>query len=170
MSKTSGANLFKEPTQWPLLPPWWLLAAPRAAALLNVTSATLQNWRVRGEGPEPVPPMYLKPTQGDPIYYRYADIRSWAASRIGLSYGFDDQCRDFFDEVFPFLNEGIGSSLGRAKTFDDMYTRERATVMSGRAPAHLSLEIVEKLDVYYSRQPQKLAPSKSPARLGGTVR
>jgi hypothetical protein len=156
MSRISGANLFKEPAQWPLLPPWWLLAAPRAAALLNVTSATLQNWRVRGEGPEPVPPMYLKPTQGDPIYYRYTDIRSWAATRLGLSYTFDDQCVDFFNEVCPNLNGGTGSNLGRAKTFDMLFSSARSEVRVGNPPIHFDLKTIEGMDIYYSRQPKRL--------------
>ena len=50
------AKLFKEPAQWPLIPPWWLLPSPQAAAFLNIKPATLQSWRIRGEGPEPVPP------------------------------------------------------------------------------------------------------------------
>ena len=64
MSRNSVAHLFKEPAQWPLIPPWWLVSAPQAAALLNIKPATLQSWRIRGGGPEPVPPMYLHPTQG----------------------------------------------------------------------------------------------------------
>lgn len=157
MSKKSGAGLFKEPAKWPLLPPWWLLSAPQVAALLNVTSATLHNWRIRGEGPDAVPPMYLKPTQGDPVYYRYGDVRTWAASRIGLNYPFEEQCRDFFAEVFPQLNGGTGSTAGRAKVFDRLYRDERHRILSGTKPLYLDRPMVEALDLHYSRQPRRTA-------------
>ncbi|MGR3608690.1 MAG: helix-turn-helix transcriptional regulator [Sulfitobacter sp.] len=153
MTKTSGANLFKEPTKWPLMPPWWLLSSPQAAALLSVTSATLHNWRVRGEGPEPVPPMYLRKTQGNPIYYRYSNVRTWAATRVGLEYSFEDQCHDFFERVFPPMNGFTGPLKGVLKIFDDLFAKERSKVKSGNDPWQLSLADVETMDVYYSRQP-----------------
>jgi hypothetical protein len=52
-------------------PPWWLLSAPQAAALLNIKPATLQSWRIRGEDPDPVPPRHLHSIQGNPVYCRY---------------------------------------------------------------------------------------------------
>ena len=64
MPKTSGANLYKDAARWPVMPPWWLLSSPQAAALINVTPATLHMWRTRGEGPPAVPPLFLKPAQG----------------------------------------------------------------------------------------------------------
>lgn len=154
MTKISGANLFKEPTKWPLMPPWWLLSAPQAAALLNVSPATLHAWRVRGEGPEAVPPMYLRKTQGNPIFFRYSDVRSWAATRIGLEYCFEDQCHDFFELMFPTLNDSRGSLNGVMKAFGDLFAQEREKIRSGKDPWQLSIKDVEAMDVYYSRQPK----------------
>lgn len=156
MSVKTGQKLFEAPPKWPLLPPWWLLARPEAAALLNVTSATLRNWRIRGEGPVQVPPMYLRPTQGDPAYYRYADIREWAASRVGLKYTFEDQCRDFFDQVFPALNSGTGSMAARAYEFDRLYREERDRLRSGKKTSYLPKATVEALDLDFSRQPERV--------------
>ncbi|MCR9272543.1 MULTISPECIES: DNA-binding protein [Mameliella] len=153
MSVKTGQKLFENPTKWPLLPPWWLLPRPQAAALLNVTSATMRNWRIRGEGPPQVPPMYLRPTQGDPAYYRYADIREWAASRVGLQYAFEDQCRDFFEQIFPNLAGGTDQMKGRAWTFDRIYREDRDRLRSGRKTWYLSQETIEALDLHFSRQP-----------------
>lgn len=163
MSRTSGANLFIEPAQWPLLPPWWLLAAPRAAALLNVTSATLQNWRVRGEGPESVPPMYLKPTQGDPIYYRYADIRAWAATRVGISFSLEDQLDAFLKGEGCPLAKDNSPIRSLARAFDYFIQVDRKRVQLGLGPLFFSgcgpeailweESYLGYLDTYYSKQP-----------------
>lgn len=158
MSNTSGSNLFKNPTKWPLIPPWWLLSSPAAAALLNVTSATLHNWRVRGEGPTVVPPMYIRPTQGDPVYYQYAAVRSWAAKRLGIEYTMEDQCRDFFEKTVPLLNTGVGSCQARAQCFDRFFSDDHRQVRQGFKPAHITLKLVQQMDLYYSRQPRQLQP------------
>lgn len=158
MSKISGANLFKEPANWPLIPPWWLISSPQAAALLNVTSATLHNWRIRGEGPAAVPPMYLKPTQGDPIYYLYGFVRSWAAERLGLTYSIEDQCRDFFNGTEPRLNDGETTWQGRARSFDLLFHDDHRRVRSGQNPEYIPFELVQDMDLYYSRQPKQIRP------------
>jgi len=164
MSKISGSNLFKNPAKWPLIPPWWLLSAPQAAALLGVTSASLHNWRVRSEGPEAVPPMYLRKTQGDPIYYMYGAVRLWAAHRVGLDYSMDDQCSDFFSHALPKMNGGIGSWQGRAKEFEIFFQRDHTQACKGEEPAYFSLEQVQQMDVYFSRQPRQLQPMLSLTR------
>lgn len=156
MNKNSVAHLFKEPAQWPFIPPWWLVSTPQAAALLNMKPATLQHWRVRGEGPEPVPPMYLRPTQGDPVYYIYANIRSWAAQRLGLSYSIHEQCYDFFNETMPILNRGEAPWRGRAKTFDMLFKQAHVDVRKKRKPRYLTIEQLQKMDLYYSKQPNQL--------------
>jgi len=98
--------------------------------------------------------MYLRKTQGDPIYYRYSDVRAWAATRIGLEYSFKDQCYDFFERVFPTINEVMKTPRGAAKVFDDLFTKERSKVSSAKDPTYLALADVEAMDIYYSRQPK----------------
>jgi hypothetical protein len=166
MSRNSVAHLFKEPAQWPLIPPWWLVSAPQAAALLNIKPATLQSWRIRGEGPEPVPPMYLHPTQGNPVYYRYGDIREWAASRVGLSFPFEDQCIAFLQEVEPWLGETEWPVGGLALSFDILYRDERKLVQQGEDPHRLDRKLIETLDTFYSRQPRFKNPKKKPSLYG----
>jgi len=158
MKKKSGANLFKEPAKWPLIPPWWLLSSPQAAALLNVTPATLNNWRVRGEGPVAVPPMYLKPTQGDPIYYLYGKVRSWAAERLSLTYVMADQCQDFFNSVDPRLHELFSSWRGGAKNFNMLFEADHKRARNGKKTAFFSPEQIHEMDIYYSRQPRQWQP------------
>jgi hypothetical protein len=156
MSVKTGQKLFENPSKWPLLPPWWLLARPQAAALLNVTSATMRNWDIRGEGPAQVPPMYLRPTQGTPAYYRYADIREWAADRIGIQYSFDDQCLDFFEQVFPWLADGSGPMTDRTFLFDKLFCEARNAIKAGKSPRRFTKEIIESLDPHFSRQPVRV--------------
>ena len=110
MPKKPGANLYKDAASWPVIPPWWLLSSTQAAALINVTPATLHYWRTRGEGPATVPTLFLRPTQGDPIFYVYAVLRSWAAERVGIQYSFEDQCSDYFLEVIPGLETSFKSN------------------------------------------------------------
>lgn len=154
MNRITGAKLFKEPTKWPLIPPWWLVSAPQAAALLNVTPATLSNWRICSEGPQAVPPMYIRPTQGNPIYYRYGDVRAWAASRVGLEYDIEDQCLDFYKVALPNLAEMNGSHLANSKYFDKIYEEGRQNVRSGRDPSWITKEHIEAMDIYFSKQPR----------------
>lgn len=85
MNENPSAKLFKEPANWPLIPPWWLVSSTDAAALLNVKPATLHSWRARNQGPKPFPPMYLRPTQGRPFYYQYGALRSWSVSKLGMT-------------------------------------------------------------------------------------
>lgn len=162
MSRHSVAHLFKEPARWPHIPPWWLLPAPQAAALLNIKPATLQSWRVRGEGPDQVPPMYLFPTQGNPVYYRYGDIREWAASRVGLSFSFLDQCFQFQASAFK---SSANASIGKmARCFDHMFQYDRQRIQLGLEPLYFTggeeeatfwkAEFLGYLDTYYARQPR----------------
>ena len=125
MNENPAGKLFKEPAIWPTIPPWWLLSSTDAAALLNVKPATLHSWRIRGHGPAPYPPMYLKPTQGRPLYYQYGALRSWAAIRLGMAYSFEDQCMDFFRETLPMLAEGTGSIDSRVALFEKLFQDDR---------------------------------------------
>lgn len=158
MTKISGSNLFKNPTKWPVIPPWWLLSSPQVAALLSVTSATLHNWRVRDEGPDSVPPMYLRKTQGDPVYYMYGAIRMWAAERLGLNYPMEDQSRDFFESVDPNFNSGTGTWRGRANAFNLVFAEAHRDARNGKKSFRFTLEQIQQLDIYYSRQPRQLQP------------
>ena len=46
--------------------------------------------RTRTEGPLVAPPLFIKPTQGDPVFYVYG------AQRIGVQFLFEDQCYGFY--------------------------------------------------------------------------
>lgn len=154
MNEQPAAKLFKEPASWPLIPPWWLLSSTESAALLNVKPATLHSWRIRGYGPPPYPPMYLKPTQGNPLYYQYGALRSWAASKLGLSYSFEDQCDSFLSEIAPVLIRGAGSLQVRMDLFQEIFEEKRQWVLEGGESGMISTNHIQSLDVYYSRQPK----------------
>ncbi len=154
MPKTPGANLYKDASLWPVIPPWWLLSSPQAAALINVAPATLQYWRTRGEWPAAVAPMLLKPAQGDPVFFVYGTLRSWAAERVGIKYLFEDQCHDFFAEVMPPMNSTYGSVVARAEMFDRILESGRRHVRLGQPPGLISKERILALEAFFAKQPK----------------
>jgi hypothetical protein len=153
MPKKPGANLYKDAARWPVIPPWWLLSSTQAAALINVTPATLHYWRTRGEGPTTVPSLFLKPTQGDPIFYVYAVLRAWAAEKVGVQYSFEDQCSDFFLEVSPEFEISFTTVKAKAHTFDQLHASSRKKVGKGENPNIVDRATVLRLDPYYAKQP-----------------
>lgn len=170
MPATATANLFRSPALWPTIPPWWLLSTPQAAALINLRPATLSAWRIRGEGPPIVPPMYLKPIQGNPIFYQYGAFRSWAAAAVGLTYGFEDQCRDFLNSAAPIIERGTGSWEAKAQVFEWQFDRDRKAAIEGRELEIIDLKLIEELDAYASRQPRWRGSSKGIQPLGAKAR
>jgi hypothetical protein len=54
-----------------------LIDAKTAAPLIGITPATLENWRVRGEGP----PFHKTPGRTGKVLYDPADIEAWRAKR-----------------------------------------------------------------------------------------
>ena len=158
MPKKPGSNLYKDAARWPQIPPWWLLSSTQSAALINVTPATLHYWRTRGEGPSTVPPLFIKPTQGDPVFYVYGTLRAWAAERIGVQYLFEDQCYDYFKEIFPPLAAGVGSVAARAQVFDRQYETARRKVRQGECPGLMKRAIILDLDAFYAKQPKWQRP------------
>ena len=153
MNETPAAKLFKEPGIWPNLAPWWLVSSTEAAALLNVKPAALHTWRFRGFGPPVFPPMYVRPTQGCPLYFQYGALRAWAASRIGIAYEFDDQCMDFFRRNVPQLVDGTGSVEARIQLFNNLFQEERRSAQTGKKATFMPLNIIQDLDLGFSRQP-----------------
>lgn len=54
-----------------------LIPSRKAAALIGITPATLENWRIRGEGPA-----FVKtPGRTGKVLYDPADIEAWRAKR-----------------------------------------------------------------------------------------
>ena len=54
-----------------------LIDAKTAAPLIGITPATLENWRVRGEGP----PFHKTPGRTGKVLYDPADIEAWRIQR-----------------------------------------------------------------------------------------
>jgi hypothetical protein len=54
-----------------------LIDAKTAAPLIGITTATLENWRVRGEGP----PFHKTPGRTGKVLYDPADIEAWRTQR-----------------------------------------------------------------------------------------
>ena len=154
MPKEPGAKLYKDAARWPVMPPWWLLSSPQSAALINVTPATLHYWRTRGEGPETVPSLFLRKTQGDPVFYIYGVLRTWAAERVGIQYDFDDQCSDYFLHAQPHLNTCFSSLAAKAGMFDHLHEHAREKVGRGEDPGIVDRETVLSLDAFYAKQPK----------------
>ena len=54
-----------------------LIDAKTAAPLIGITPATLENWRVRGEGP----PFHKTPGRTGKVLYDPTDIEAWRTQR-----------------------------------------------------------------------------------------
>jgi hypothetical protein len=54
-----------------------LIPSREAAAFIGVSPATLENWRVRGEGP----PFHKTPGRTGKVLYDPVDIEAWRAKR-----------------------------------------------------------------------------------------
>lgn len=113
--------------------------------------------------------MYLRPTQGNPIYYRYANVRAWAATKVGLEYDYADQCEDFVRAVIPKLAKVATNPQAQAANFDLLYKVDHKKVLEGQDPTYFRLEDIEALDVFYAKQPQHLGKKKKP-RLSRNIR
>lgn len=149
------AKLFKEPTNWPRLPPWWLVTTGEAAGLLNITHSAMSRWRARGFGPPVVPPMYFMPVRGNPLWHQYGALRCWAAEKLGMTYAFEDQCRDFFAFACPLLVDGKGSIEARITTFKSLLTEDSSRLLTGQTPIYIPAALVHDLDPWRARQPQR---------------
>lgn len=100
--------------------------------------------------------MYIKATQGDPVFYQYGALRSWAAQRVGLELDFVDQVHDFFRQTAHSINEGHGSLEAKMKFFDDQFAKNRKRIQRGEDPLLLSKERMLDMDSFFSRQPKWL--------------
>lgn len=142
------------PTQFPYAPPWLLISAPLVAACLQVKPETLNAWRIRGKAPEAVSTALIRPTQGNPLYYRLGQVKKWAAEQVGLPYSISDQILDFMQDFFP---EGvvnytpIGVLMGE---FDARLEEDFRCIRNGKKPNWLPSSQVYDWDIYFSRQPR----------------
>lgn len=155
MNIAAIARLFDAPTTWPPLPPWWLVSSTDVAAFLNVSPKTLHVWRVRGFGPPVFPPMYHRPTQGQPLYYQYGLLRAWVAERLGLQFDDADQCEAYLAEHASFIATAKGSLDDKIDFFEKMYRSDRQRIRAGQSPQRFAAELIEALDLYYARQPKR---------------
>ena len=70
-----------------------------------------------------------------------------------MIYVFDDQCFDFFSRNYPQLIEGTGSVEGRIELFNKLFQEERRNAQIGKPQSFMPLNIVQDLDLGFSRQP-----------------
>lgn len=152
MKTNLATSVFEETATWPGIPPWWLLSSPQVAAILDLTPATLHIWRTKGKGPKFIPPMCLKRRQGDPVYYQYSTLRTWAAQRVGLTLGFEEQVENFFEQQAGGMKTHA-SLEARMDFFDKIFVKNRQSVRKGERPLLVSKDSVLAMDVYFSRQP-----------------
>ncbi|KRS15481.1 hypothetical protein XM52_23975 [Roseovarius indicus] len=103
--------------------------------------------------------MYLRPTQGRPLYYQYGALRAWAANTIGMAYQFEDQCTDFFREVSPIVSDVNGNLQHRIDVFERRFAADRKRILKDETPAWIPIERIHDLDVYHSRQPRRKGPN-----------
>ncbi len=160
MRKSAASNLFANAPRYPYLPPWCLLSSPQVAALLGVTPETLHIWRTLGTAPEAVSTALVRPTQGNPTFFRLGQVKKWASERIGMSYSLQDQSMDFLLEFFPEkivaewpLNEQIN-------LFDRRLEHDLRLQQKGQEPEYFEVKLILEWDNYFSKQP-RFVPARS---------
>jgi hypothetical protein len=154
MQKSSGSNLFHNAPRYPYLPPWCLLSSPQVAALLEVTPETLHAWRTLGTAPEAVSTALVRPTQGNPTFFRLGEVKKWASERIWMSYSMQDQSIDFLLDFFP-EHIVFGWPLSeQIKLFDRQLESDRRRHRQGKTPEHIDTHLILEWDNYISKQPR----------------
>ncbi|MEY8120436.1 hypothetical protein AB9F26_19670 [Falsihalocynthiibacter sp. BN13B15] len=78
-----------------------------------------------------------------------------ADQRLNI-YSIEDQCRDFFEIAFPYINTGTGSWRARAKEFMRTFEESRKSLQLGKGCHFMESDVVQDLDHFYSRQPRQL--------------
>jgi hypothetical protein len=140
-------------TDWPDLPPWWLVCTTRASAILGLSPQTVHRWNHRGLGPRQVPRSYLKPTKGDPAYYRYHDVKAWAAMRFGRPTCFADDTKDFIWRNCPWFSKG-GPTIVYANQLDYYYKSDFADLRRGRKLRFFDEAFLMRFEELYLAQPK----------------
>jgi hypothetical protein len=154
MKQSPGSNLFANAPRYPYLPPWCLLSSPQVAALLGVTPETLHIWRTLGTGPKSVSTALVRPTQGNPTFFRIGQVKKWASKRIGMSYSMQDQSLDFLLDFFP-EHIVFGWPLDeQIKLFDTQLESDRRRHRQGKTPEHIDTQLILDWDNYISKQPR----------------
>jgi len=159
-----GARIFNNSDNWPALPPWWCISTPVVAALLNLNPLTLIKW-ILSKGPRFIPTIHLRRAQGNSYFYRFYEIRRWAAQCIGIEYPIEQQIRDFLGVHMPGGSQG-GDLANQTKGFDFFLTKDRKLIQKGEEPQWLDRDLVLSLDQYFCRQPTWLSEKKRYALLG----
>ncbi|TGD41444.1 hypothetical protein EEB11_18625 [Pseudotabrizicola sediminis] len=98
--------------------------------------------------------MYIRPTPGNPLYYQYGALRTWAASKLGMAFLFEDQCTDFFHRNLRPVLEAADADVARIEIFEMLFCADRETMRKGSPPCFFTSGAIHELDVSYSRQPK----------------
>ena len=154
MKKSNFANMHSDTNRWPNIPPWWLLSSPQVATVLGVTTETLHSWRTLGTGPETISTARIRPSQGNPTFYRLAQVKKWATMQIGMPYCASDQVTDFligYWSNWHVTHYPLGPQI---ENFDNMFEQDRNSVRRDKEPKVFDLQEVLGWDNYYSKQPR----------------
>ena len=141
-------------SDWPDLPPWWLVSTTRAAVILGVPPQTLLRWKDRETGPRRVPRIYLKPTKGDLIYYRYFDVKVWAAERFGFQLDFGDDVTKFVGRHVPKFNLNHSACM-LAGQFDWQYADDCKALQRRKPLRFFDEDLIMRFEDIYSAQPKR---------------
>lgn len=112
------------PDIFTLRPPWSPVSARTLTETLNVDHGLLGVWRMRGLGPQALPPGW---TKGRSLAYRVDAINAWLAARHGQTYDIEASHRDYLMSVHmppnsiwvPRMAEAEGLVIG-----DVRFTRQ----------------------------------------------
>ncbi|CUH75111.1 hypothetical protein TRM7557_00226 [Tritonibacter multivorans] len=109
--------------------------------------------------------MYLRPAQGNPSFYRYGDIRAWAAQAIGLEFSFEEQAGMFLEEDSKTSRPENGLQQA-ASAFDHIFQYDHARFRKGIGLIYFPEARLAELDEYYSAQPVFRSEKQRPVFCG----
>jgi hypothetical protein len=130
------------------------VSTTRAAAVLGLAPQTLLRWNNRGLGPQTIPRSYLKPTKGDPIYYRYHDVKAWAAERFGQPINFAEDVMGFISRHCPNFSKD-GPAAAYACQFDYYYRSDFSDLRRGRKLRFFDEDLLMRFEDLHRAQPKR---------------
>ncbi len=84
------------------------------------------------------------------------------AERLGLQFTYADQCEAYLAEHASFIANAKGPLPDKIEFFEKFYRSDRQRIRAGRAPYRFTASVIERVDLYYARQPRRITGGAEP--------
>ena len=154
MKKSDGFSIFYDAPNWPNIPPWWTITSPQVAALLSITPETLHIKRATSAAPKSISASVIKPAQGQPVFFRMGNVRTWVAAKLGVSYTITDQVTDFMMDWFANWQVCEFPLNEQVKHFDMVFGQQQQLFLRGQELEYFDGYLMLEWGDYYAKQPK----------------